>query len=196
MKLKKSILFISILILIFFSIIILKNMTKSFKIGNTVNSQTFVDNFLNLHSYKCKISVQIKSNKNQNKYIISQEYNTENGCIQEIIEPENIAGIKITKKDNTLKLENSNLNLQTIFENYKGIENNDLDLNTFIKEYKNTSNSDYEENDESIILKTNSNNHNKFLYIDKKSFLPSKLLVKDNNQNTTIFIEYNEIELN
>ena len=35
-----------------------------------------------------------------------------------------------------LKIENSGLNLSTIFENYQGIGENYLDLNTFIDDYK------------------------------------------------------------
>ena len=37
---------------------------------------------------------------------------------------------------------------------------------------------------------------NKVLYIDKESALPKKLIIKDDNQNMTISIEYIEIELN
>ena len=74
-------------------------------------------------------------------YILKQEYNSENGCIQEVLEPENIAGIKIIKKDNNLSIENSELDLKTIFENYQGLEDNSLDLNNFINEYKENENS-------------------------------------------------------
>ena len=37
---------------------------------------------------------------------------------------------------------------------------------------------------------------NKILYINRESVLPEKLVIKDDNQNTTIIIEYNDIELN
>ena len=134
----KKLLFILIIIIIiiFLSIFISKNVIKKQKNGNNMNSQEIVDNILNLKSYKSKISVQVNSNKNQNKYILTQEYNTENGCIQEIIEPENIAGVKIIKKDNNLKIENSQLDLKKIYENYSGLEDNSLDLICFINEYK------------------------------------------------------------
>ena len=36
---------------------------------------------------------------------------------------------------------------------------------------------------------------NKELYINKINSKPNKLIIKDNNQNSTIIIEYNEIEL-
>ena len=34
------------------------------------------------------------------------------------------------------------------------------------------------------------------LYIDKEKKVPTKLIVEDNNQNTTINIQYNSIEIN
>ena len=193
----KMIIFIIIFILIFF---ILYFMTKNKKIGNNMSSQEIVDSILNLNAYKTKVCVQVNSNKNKNKYILRQEYNLENGCIQEVIEPENISGVKITKKDNNLKLENSNLDLKTIFENYNGLESNCLDLISFTKQYKENDKSKIEENDSEIIMKTKSNKsnnyiENKVLYIDKKKALPTKLIIQDNNQSTTIVIEYIEVEL-
>ena len=202
MKGKKIFFVILIIILIvIFSVIIFKNVTKKKKNGNNMNSQEIVDNILNLKSYKSKISVQVNSNKNQNKYILTQEYNTENGCIQEIIEPENIAGVKIIKKDNNLKIENSQLDLKKIYENYLGLEDNSLDLICFINEYKDNPKSEFEEKNGEIIMKTKANKNNlylknKSLYINKEKIRPTKLIIQDNNQNSTIIIEYNEIELN
>ena len=199
----KKLLFILIIIIIiiFLSIFISKNVIKKQKNGNNMNSQEIVDNILNLKSYKSKISVQVNSNKNQNKYILTQEYNTENGCIQEIIEPENIAGVKIIKKDNHLKIENSQLDLKKIYENYLGLEDNSLDLICFINEYKDNPKSEFEEKNGEIIMKTKANKNNlylknKSLYINKEKIRPTKLIIQDNNQNSTIIIEYNEIELN
>ena len=196
---KKIIIFLFVL-LFFLAIFILKNMTKSQKNGNNMNSQEIVDKILNLSSYKTKIKVQVNSNKNKNKYILRQEYNTENGSVQEVIEPENIAGVRIIKKDNNLKIENSELDLRTIFENYNGLEDNSLDLINFINEYKQSSEKNLEEKNGEIIMKTKSNKENKYLknktlYINKKNFMPTKLIIQDNNQNTTINIEYIEIEI-
>ena len=199
MKGKKIILGLIITVLVVLIIILLKSVIKNKINGNNISSQEIVDRILNLNSYKTKIFVEVNSNKNQNKYILLQEYNTENGCTQEVVEPANIAGVKIIKKDNNLKIENSVLDLQTIFENYKGIEDNSLDLINFIKEYKENTNSNFEEKNEEIIMKTFSKNkymQNKELYINKEKMLPTKLLIKDNNKNSTINIEYNEIELN
>ena len=199
----KKLLFILIVIIliIILSIFISKNVIKNKKNGNNMNSQEIVDNILNLKSYKSKISVQVNSNKNQNKYILRQEYNTENGCVQEVIEPENIAGVRIIKKDNNIKIENSQLDLNKIYENYSGLEDNSLDLINFINEYKENPKSEFEEKNGEIIMETKANKNNlylknKTLYINKENIIPTKLIVQDNNQNSTIIIEYKEIELN
>ena len=202
MKINKKILYILIiLIIILLGIIIYKNVIKKSKNGNNMSSQEIVDYILNKTTYTAKISVQVNSNKNTNKYILNQKFNSENESMQEVIEPSNIAGVKIIKKDGNLKIENTTLNLSKIFENYKGLGENCLDLNTFIDDYKKNEKSNFEENDKEIIMKTKSSNRNKYtenkiLYINKESKLPTKLIIEDNNQNTTINIQYNEIEFN
>ena len=202
MKINKKIIFIFIIILfIFIGIIIYKNMTKKSKFGNNMNSQEIVDNILNINSYKSNITVQVNSNKNENRYVLEQEYSTEDGSIQIVLEPSNIAGIKMIYKNNSLKLQNTKLNIAKIFENYKGLEDNNLDLITFIINYKNSDKSKYEENDTEIIMKTKSDNNiqnmnNKILYINKETKLPTKMIIEDNNQNMKIFIQYNEINFN
>lgn len=201
-KNKKSLysLFLIILIILLLLFIFI-NMTKNKKNGNNINSQKIVDSIVNLNNYTAKIKVQVNSNKNQNKYILFQKYNSQDGSVQEVIEPDNIAGVKLIKKNNNLSIENSILDLKTIFENYNGLEDNSLDLTNFINEYRENHSSYYEEKNEEIIMTTKSNKENKYLknkklYIDKKSIKPKKLIINDNNQNTTIIIEYIEVELN
>lgn len=202
MKINKKIFYIMILVVIILSgIIIYKNVIKKSKNGNNMSSQEIVDYILNKTTYTAKISVQVNSNKNTNKYILNQKFNSENESMQEVIEPSNIAGVKIIKKDGNLKIENTTLNLSKIFENYKGLGENCLDLNTFIDDYKKNEKSNFEENDKEIIMKTKSSNRNKYtenkiLYINKEIKLPTKLIIEDNNQNMTINIQYNEIEFN
>lgn len=202
MKINKKLFFaIIIILLIVLGIFIFRNVNKKSKNGNNMNSQEIVDYILNVKKYKANISVQVNSNKNKNKYILNQEFNDENESIQEVVEPTNIAGVKIIRKEGNLKIENSVLNLSTIFENYKGIGENYLDLNIFIENYKKYENSKFEENEKEIIMKTKSSNKNKYtenkiLYINKENKLPTKLIIQDNNQNTTINIQYNSIELN
>ena len=202
MKLKKGMIFIIIGVLIItIGVIISKNMIKNSKIGNNINSQEIVDYILNINSYKANITVQVNSNKNTNKYILEQEYNTENGSTQVVIEPSNIAGVKTILKDGNLRIENTNLNLSKIFENYKELGENSLDLISFINDYKIYDKASFKENDNEIVLKTKTNNYNRYnqnkiLYIDKEKKVPTKLIVEDNNQNTTINIQYNSIEIN
>ena len=202
MKINKKIFILLIIILmIIIGVFIYKNMIKNSNFGNNMSSQEIVDYILNINSYKANVTVQVNSNKNKNKYILNQEYNTENGNIQEVIEPANIQGVRIIKKDGNLKIENTSLNLATIFENYQGLENNGLDLNSFIDNYKNCDKANFEENDTEIIMKTKNNNENKYvenkiLYINKETRLPTKLIIEDNNKNITINIQYNEVELN
>ena len=198
---KKTLLCVIIVLLIILGIVIIKNVTKKQKSGNNMNSQEIVDNIKNLTSYTAKVKVQVNSNKNTNKYILLQKYNLQEGSMQEVIEPKNIAGVKIIKKDNNLSIENTGLDLKTIFENYSGLETNSLDLINFINEYKENNKSNFEEKNGEIVLITKTNKENKYLenkklYIDKESIKPKKLIIQDNNQNTTIIIEYIEIELN
>ncbi len=201
MKINKKVFIICIIILIISAVIIYKNMIKKSKNGNNMNSQEIVDYILNAKEYKANVSIYVNSNKNSNKYILKQEYNQDGECIQEVIEPANIAGVKIVKKDGNIKVENTALNLSAIFENYKSLGENALDLNIFIEDYKKYDKSFYEENEKEIIMKTKSSNQNKYtenkiLYINKEEKIPTKMIVEDNNQNMTINIQYNEIELN
>ena len=202
MKINKKIFFIILLILvIILGILIYKNVIKKSKNGNNMSSQEIVDYILNIKKYKSNILVQVNSNKNSNKYILDQEYNENGESIQEVIEPNNISGVKIIRKDKNLQIENSKLNVSTIFVNYQGIGENYLDLNTFIEDYKKNEKSEFEENEEEIIMKTKSNNKNKYtenkiLYINKEKRIPTKLIIEDNNQKATINIQYNKIEIN
>ena len=173
--------------------IIFNNKTvKKSKIGNNSTSQEIVENILNISSYKAVIEVEVKSNKNENKYVIKQEYNNENNKKQEVLEPSNIAGVKIIKEGENLRLENSNLNLVTLFEKYNYISDNCLDLDSFIKDYKNDENAGFKESENQIIMQTNL----KKLYIDRSTANPVKMEIKDANKNTAIYILYKEVNVN
>lgn len=178
-----------------------KKSLKLNKIGNNKSSQEVVDYILNLSSYETKITVTVTSNKNTNKYILKQEFQSPNISTQEVIEPSNITGIKIINDGTTLKLENTNLNLNTILENYTYLGNNCLDLSTFIEEYKKDDTASYEERESEIIMKTKSSLNNiyikeKILHIDKMTGMPKQMEIKDNKQKNTIYILYNEVRIN
>ena len=190
------IILIGVIILIFY-----KNRVKDLKIGNNKTSQEIVDYILNINSYEVQITVNVTSNKNSNKYILNQTYQTPNISTQEVIEPSNIAGVRIENDGTNLKIENSSLNLNTILENYNYLGDNCLDLCSFIQDYKQDEKAKFEENDTEIIMKARSNIENiyiqeKILHIDKKTNNPTKMEIKDNKQKTTIYILYNEVKVN
>lgn len=137
MKIKKLIILIIIVLVLLgilgFVLIFRNNTAKKLKIGNNTTSQEIVDYILNISSYEATIEVKIESNKNDNKYKIKQIYKGKEENSQEVLEPSNIAGVKIIKNGNTLKLENSNLNLTTIIEDYEYVTDNCLDLNSFVR---------------------------------------------------------------
>ena len=197
---KKIYISILILILILFVIFFAFFMVKNSKTGNNKSSQDMVNDVLNIKSYNATIEVEVKSNKNQNKYIIEQSYKNENENSQEVIEPSNIKGVKIIKENGVLKLENSKLNLLSVFENYSYLSENDLDLSSFINDYKNNKNSNYTENDNEIIIKTeNINSKNKTikkLYINKKNGKIEKMEIEDTNKKIAVYILYREVNVN
>lgn len=199
----KKIIFITLVVILILAILIifLLNKTNVKKIGNNSTSQEIVDYILNISSYEAKIEVEVKSNKNTNKYILKQQYISPDVATQEVLEPSNISGIKIIKKGNDLKLENTSLNLSNIFENYEYLADNALDLSCFIEDYKESQNSNYEGKDNKIIMNVQTKNENKYrqskkLYIDKSTGNPLKMEITDINQNITVYILYNEVKIN
>ena len=201
MKKKYWFMLLIIILIAIGGVIFYKKSIKSNKIGNNKSSQEVVDYILNLSSYETKITVTVTSNKNTNKYILKQEFQSPNISTQEVIEPSNIAGIKIINDGTTLKLENTSLNLNTILENYTYLGNNCLDLSTFIEEYKKDASASFEERDSEIIMKTKNSSNNiyikeKILHIDKSTEMPTQMEIKDNKQKNTIYILYNEVKIN
>ena len=201
MKNKKLILIIITILIGVICIIFYKNSVKDLKMGHNKSSQEIVDYILNINSYEVQVTIDITSNKNKNKYILKQTYQSPNISTQEVLEPTNISGIKIENDGTNLKIENLNLDLKTIFENYNYLGDNCLDLYSFIEDYKQDSSASYEEKDEEIIMTTNSSIENiymqtKKLYISKETYNPTKMEIKSHQQNTTIYILYNEVKVN
>ena len=172
------------------------NMAKNLKIGNNSTSQEIVDYILNISSYEATVQVEIESNKNNNQYSIKQEYKNPDMLSQEVLEPSNIAGVKIIKNGNQLKIENTQLNLSSIFENYEPITDNNLDLSCFIKDYQSDERANWKEEKNQIIMKVKKEQEEKTLWIDKTEGKPKKLEIKRANKNTKIYILYNEVNLN
>ena len=202
----KKIMWIGIIIILIIIIITLifftkfnNNTSKNFKIGNNTTSQEIVDNILNMSSYKATIAVDVKSNKNESKYVLKQSYSGEEDNWQEVIEPSNIEGVKVTKSGKSLKIEKANLNLSSIFENYEFISDNCLDLNSFIESYKNDAKSEWKEKDNQIIMKTSSSEKSKsqrILYISKETGNPVKMEIEVTKKNMAVYILYTEVSVN
>ena len=170
--------------------------------GNNNINQDDVKDIFNMQEYEAEIDVTIESNKNENKYKIKQQYTKgEDKSVQEILEPESLQGVKITKQGSKITLENTQLNLNKIFEEYTGMSENDMDLESFIEDYEqNSQKSSLEEKDKEIILKTMSKNDNKYLknktlYIDKTSGKPTRMEIEDVNKKATVYIVYNKVEI-
>ena len=117
---------------------------------------------------------------------MKQTYIDKNNTTQEVIEPSNIQGVKIIKENNNLKIENTQLSLTKIIENYKDITQNNLDLANFIQNYKDNTNSKFKEENNQIIMETTAkteNNYQKYekLYVSKENGKPIKMEIKDTN---------------
>jgi len=197
---KRNMIFLIVVLIILGGIIIFlsffnNKLDKNFKIGNNTSSQEIINYILNISSYEVQVEVEVNSNKNQNRYVIKQQYIEPDMEIQELIEPSNIAGVKLTRNGNQLKIENSKLNLSSIFENYDYMGDNDLDLSCFIKDYKSDEQASWREENNQIIMTTKKEKE-KNLWIDKTTGNPIKLEIKEKNEKTKVYILYNEVSIN
>ena len=170
--------------------------------GNNIirNQNEFVEDMLkDLEEYEANIEVTIRSNKNENTYSMYQIVDEEYSKLL-VNSPENVRGLEIELKDGKLKMINEKTNMEKIYENYETIINNDLFINSFIDEYKKDE-VEISENEVEIIVKVereeNKNIYikSKELYLDKKTRLPKKLLLKDNSQNINTSIIYTDIKI-
>ena len=197
-KILKIIIIIISIMTIFFITFFYITKSKKIKIGNNSSSQEIIENILNISSYESIIEVEVNSNKNVNKYVIKQTYIAPDTAEQEVLEPENMQGIKITKKENELKIEDTNLTISKIYSNYPYMTDNCMDLNTFIDHYKQNGRQEYEEKDNEIILETvnEKNPYTKYriLYISKETGKPTKMEIKDNSKKALIYILYKEVK--
>lgn len=202
---RKQWLVIGVFLLMFIGIMcfFLKNNYKTIKIGNnsSKSAESIKEYILNLESYEAEMEVEIHSNKNQNQYKMKQTYQAPNLSYQEILQPDGIKGLTTSYDGKSLKIENTKLNLSKIYENYPYIAENQLWLSGFIGEYKNNENAILKEEENEIILEIKKENPSKkesfvkTLYIDKKTAKPTKLTIKDKNENSIIYILYNEIKI-
>lgn len=197
---RKFIISISMLILVISVIIlanVLKNDNKKIKVGNN-NSIKEIEQILNIESYKAKITVRVRSNKNENQYVIEQEVKKNLYERAKIESPNEIKGVELVFENNVLTIKNSKIGASKIYENYKNVGNNMLFVTDFISEYKEKNGKiEKNENETKLIIKTNDRySSKKTLIINNKTLKPKEMLIQDNTQNLRVYILYNEIEFN
>ena len=198
---KKNILLVIIVISFILIIFVFCNYKINF-LGNNSNktTQDIANDILNIKSYYATLTVSINSNKNTNEYKIKQEV-ADNKSVQEVIENDDCK-IRIINDENTLMLQNTALDTQKVYKNYKFLIDSQLCLTTFVKDYKQSDTSRFYEENDGIIFETEVVNvKNKYistkkLYVEKSSGKILKMEIFNNEQNRTIYILYNEIEFN
>lgn len=129
MKNKKVIIFILLIIIAIVVFFFVKNNYKKINIGNNITNKSIEqieEYILNISSYKARVEVEVCSNKNENKYILMQKYVSPNISKQEVIEPNNIKGIETINDGISLTINNTNLGLSSIYENYQYMVDNCL----------------------------------------------------------------------
>ena len=162
--------------------------------GNNIiikNENKIVDYVLNnINEYEAEIEVTVKSNKTTNIYKMKQNVSKNYSSI-EVLSKGKINGLKIEFRDGDLKVQNTELKLDKIYENYEPLTNNTLFLNTFIEKFKESNSTTYMK-ENNIVFEVP-----KFgkLYVDMQTSKPIKLEIKDNTKKTNICINYISIEI-
>ncbi len=201
----KKIILIAIVIIVIIIAFFIKTNYKIFNLGNNISNKSAdeIEKYiLDINSYELTSNITIESNKNTNIYVVKESCIKENNIFkQEILEPENVNGVSFIYDGTNLKVENSKLNLSTMYENYPYIGENTITLMSFINDYMESDETSISENDNEIILEAKLKNGNKYiafkkLYIDKNTVTPTKLEIEDITQKTSIYILYNEIKIN
>lgn len=201
MKNKKVFVIAIIAIILIFLTIFLVYYYKSRKSGNNIinkSEEQLIEDILNIKAYNAKLDITIETNKNVTKYVVSQKVENEKS-IQEVLKPENIAGVVTEYDGEQLKIRNNKLNLETTFQNYQYIVENKLWLNSFTNEFKESNKTKVNSKIDEIVLEIN-NTENlydtcKRLYIDKKTGKPTKLEIEDINKKMLVYILYTEISI-
>lgn len=196
---KKRIMYIFVLICIIFFVIFYYIFLLS---GNNINrnQKEFVEEILKkFKSYEANLIVLVNSNKNNNEYKMYQEVNSESSKLV-VNNPQNVNGLCIELKENKLIISNEKTKMQKVYENYNNFVNESIFLNTFIEDYENNK-AEIEENEQEIIVKLEMKDYEdtyikfKELYINKKSEIPTKLIIKDNNQSIKTSIIYTDMKI-
>ena len=178
----------------------IKTNYKTQQNGNNKSVKEIEKYFLNVSSYKARVKVSIKSNKNSNFYEFEQEVKGQSYSRQYTLSPDSLAGMEIIYENGIITLKNTKYNLSQIYNNYPYVVTNSLFLTSFIEGYRNSETKSAIEIDGKIqmsyISEINKYNNKQILYIDKSSLEPTNLQIFDINNEIKVNIIYNEIELN
>lgn len=195
---KKYIILVVIFVLIFSCFYYKKIFT-----GNNIiklSEEDVVESILSdSFKYKAKIKVKIYSNKNENTYEMLEEETGKHSYL-EVTSKSDVSGLSIEDLNDKIIVKNTKLNLEKIYENYNPMLNNCLFLGSFNKEYKEATKKEQYEEDGNIVIKFELSKSTKYikykeLYIDKKTGLPKKLIVKASDKQVKACIEYINIEI-
>ena len=166
--------------------------------NKTINQDKIANKVLKrFKNYEATISTCVISNKNENYYEINQ-FVTEDSMKMIINLPDNLRGIIIENTGNTLKILNTTLNMEKVYENYGLLVNNSLFLNTIENDIQKNGFSLEKKDDEIILkveLKDSGSTYVKYkeLYLDD-NYNPKKMIVKDDTKNVRIRIIYTDIK--
>lgn len=170
-------------------------------LGNNKNrsQEEIVESLLKeICNYEANITVEVFSNKNENIYEIYQQVKDDKSkCV--VRSPEEIENLIIENEEGKLKISNSKLKMEKVYQGYEEIFNNNLFLNTFSKDCRENDFNFYEK-DKELILEVKLNNSNTYakykeLHFNLQSNIPTELLIKDNTKKTSIRIVYNDIKI-
>ena len=170
------------------------------KLGNNKISQSErIDDILEKYlNYEADVVINISSNKTENTYKMKQVVTKEYSKIV-LEEPKNISGMIIENTKDSIKIINSVLNVEKCYEKQEEFLNNFLFLNIFVNEFKeNESNVEENEDEIKVKIRTENNNtyvKNKELIIDKKTYKPKELIIRDNTNQERIRIIYNDVRI-
>lgn len=170
-------------------------------LGNNKNrsQEEIVESLLKeICNYEANITVEVFSNKNENVYEIYQQVKDDKSKYV-VRSPEEIENLTIENEEGKLKISNSKLKMEKVYQDYEEIFNNNLFLNTFSKDCR-ENNFNFYEKDKELILEVKLNNSNTYakykeLHFNLQSNIPTELLIKDNTKKTSIRIVYNDIKI-
>jgi len=201
----KKIITIAIILITIIVIFFIKFNYKSLKNGNNMSNKSakeITQYILDINSYEAEAEVLIESNKNSNKYKVKEKYSKDNNVFKrEILEPENLNGVSFVYDGTNLKVQNSTLNLNKIYNDYPYIGEDNITITDFINDYKESDETNILENGDEIILEVKIKNGNKYvaykkMFVNKTEGKIKKLEIQDVTQKTIIYILYNEIKIN